>query len=134
MTTTSSAPPTTWALLRIRPSARTMKPEPSPRTGMRICDDSPPKRCCKPRRKSRIASDSAAPAASSVSSPGIEPDIAPDVDTLRVPLTLMLTTAGPQRAAMLAMSGRPATCGMGVSMDEADGAATSANCAWLCGY
>ena len=33
------------------------------------------------------------------------------VDTLRVPLTLMFTTAGPKRAAMPAMSGNPARIG-----------------------
>ena len=83
-----------------------------------------------------MASDSAASAESSVASPGIEPGIAPEVDTLRAPLTLMLTTAGPTRAAMLAMSAmsaRPATSGMGVPMDEPDGAATAAICAWRCG-
>src|SRR5258708_21097638 len=34
---TSLAPRTTWALVRIRPSLETMKPEPSPRVGTSRC-------------------------------------------------------------------------------------------------
>ncbi len=42
-TMTSVAPLTTWALVRITPSLRTMKPEPSPREGCCCCGGMPRK-------------------------------------------------------------------------------------------
>ncbi|WP_325421038.1 hypothetical protein [Aquabacterium sp.] len=53
------------------------------------------------------------------------------METLRVPLTLMFTTAGPKRAAMPAMSGSPASIGATRSAPMA-----ACGCglvwAWLC--
>ena len=83
----------------IRPSALMMKPEPRPRTGTVSLPPLGP--CCnmpggmpKRRMKSRRPGSMAAPPLSL---------------TFSVPLTLMLTTAGPSRAAMVAKSGAVTT-------------------------
>ena len=99
LTVTSSAPRTTWALVRITPSGLTMKPEPCPRVGSSCAG--PPRWPWpnmpggKPnwRRNSCICASGpprwAAGALSASSSSS------PCSDTLRVPVVLMLTTAGP---------------------------------------
>ena len=99
LTVTVLAPLTTCALVMIKPSALMMKPDPRPRTGtvsvppLGPCWSMPggmPKR----RMKSRRPGSMAAPPLSL---------------TFSVPLTLMLTTAGPSRAAMVAKSGAVTT-------------------------
>ena len=138
LTVTSSAPRTTWALVRIRPSALTMKPEPWPRIGASCAPPRPPGAppkapggMPKRRRKSCISGGMpcaprwAAGAASS-SSPS-----APFIDTLRVPLTLMLTTAGPYWAVMALKLGM-ATVGAAVLAAGATWAVTACARAGVC--
>ncbi|EXI69984.1 MAG: hypothetical protein AW07_04202 [Candidatus Accumulibacter sp. SK-11] len=93
LTMTSSAPSTTWALVRIVPSGLTMKPDPRPRAG------ASPRFCGAPKRRRKSGIDS------SSSNCG---DLGPREPALRVPDTLMLTTEGLLRATMLLMSGKAA--------------------------
>ena len=114
LTVTSSAFLTTWALVSTTPSGLTMKPEPWPRTGTSRGTCMP---CGMPKRRKNSWNGSAAPSSSSP----------PWASAVRcVPLTLMLTTAGPFCAVICAKPGSasPPGCANGT----ATGCATA--CAW----
>ncbi|MCY1547413.1 hypothetical protein D9M68_834740 [compost metagenome] len=100
LTVTSFASFTTWALVMMMPLGSTMKPEPCERTGTARCC------CCWPRgpicpwkwRKNwNIGSSGSMPCSCAMVSSS---------EAFSVPVTLMLTTAGPSREVMVEKSGK----------------------------
>ena len=106
-TVTSVASATTWALVRMVPSALTIKPEPWPCEGCaRSCGTGTPK-----RRKNSNAGSLGSTAALRLSE-----------------TTLMLTTAGPSRSTRALKSGRPRELSKG---GVAGAAASTGAAAWV---